>query len=36
MTSLPKQWKNADLRKTEQIIHHSKSIDERYPKMYFY
>ena len=35
MTSLPKQWKNADLRETKQIIHHSKGIDESCPKMYF-
>ena len=39
MTSLPKtmdkQWGNADLRETKQIIYHSKSIDESYPKMYF-
>ena len=35
MTSLPKQWKNADLCETKQIIHHSKGIDESYPKMYF-
>ena len=35
MTSLPKQWKNADLRETKQIIYHSKGIDESYPKMYF-
>ena len=35
MTSLPKQWKNADLRETKQIIYHSKDIDESYPKMYF-
>ena len=31
MTSLPKQWKNADLRETKQIIYHSKS-DESYPE----
>ena len=24
-----------DLRKTKQIIYHSKGIDESYPKMYF-
>ena len=36
MTSLPKQWKNADLRETKQLIYHSKGIDESYPKMYFY
>ena len=35
MTSNQKQWKNADLRKTKQIIYHSKGIDESYPKMYF-
>ena len=35
MTSLLKQWKNADLRETKQIIYHSKGIDESYPKMYF-
>ena len=35
MTSLPKQWQNSDLRETKQIIHHSKGIDESYPKMYF-
>ena len=35
MTSLPKQWKNADLRETKQIIYHSKVIDESYPTMYF-
>ena len=34
MTSLPKQWKNADLHETTQIIYHSKGIDESYPKMY--
>ena len=34
MTSLLKQWKNADLRETKQIIYHSKGIDESYPKMY--
>ena len=27
--------KNADLRETKQVIHHSKGIDESYPKMYF-
>ena len=26
---------NADLREAKQIIYHSKSIDESYPKMYF-
>ena len=35
MTSLPKQWKNADLRETKQIIYNSKGIDESYPKTYF-
>ena len=35
MTSLPKQWKNVNLRETKQIIYHSKGIDESYPKMYF-
>ena len=39
MTSLPKtmekQFGNADLCETKQIIHHSKGIDESYPKMYF-
>ena len=39
MTSLPKtmgkQWGNADLCETKQIIYHSKGIDESYPKMYF-
>ena len=39
MTSLPKtmekQWGNADLCETKQIIHHLKGIDESYPKMYF-
>ena len=34
MTSLLKQWKNANLCKTKQIIYHSKGIDESYPKMY--
>ena len=29
------QWGNADLRKTKQIINHSKGIDESYPNMYF-
>ena len=32
MMSLPKQWKNADLRDTSQIISHSKGLDESYPK----
>ena len=35
MTSLPKTMGKADLRETKQIIHHSKGIDESYPKMYF-
>ena len=35
MTSLPKQWENADLRETKQIIHHSKGTDESCSKMYF-
>ena len=35
MTSLPKQWKNAVIHETKQIIYHSKGIDESYPKMYF-
>ena len=38
ITSLPKtmeKWRNADLPETEQIIYHSKGIDESYPKMYF-
>ena len=30
-----KQWGNADLRETKQIIYHSKGIDESYRKMYF-
>ena len=29
-----KQWGNADLRETKQLIYHSKGIDESYPKMY--
>ena len=33
MMSLPKQWKNADVREISQIIHHSKGLDESYPKM---
>ena len=40
MTSLPKtmgqQWGNADLSETKQIIHHSKGVDESYPKRTFY
>ena len=35
MTSLSKQWKNADLCETKQIIYVLKGIDESYPKMYF-
>ena len=39
MTSLPKtmekQWGNAYLPETKQIINHSKGIDESYPKTYF-
>ena len=35
VTKLPKQWQNSDLRETEQIIYHSKGIDESYLKMYF-
>ena len=27
---------NSDLRKTKQIIYHSKGIDENYPKMHFF
>ena len=34
MTSLPKQWQNLDRRESKRIIHHSKGIDESYPKMY--
>ena len=34
MTSLPKQWQNADLLEIKQTIYHSKGIDESYPKMY--
>ena len=33
MTSLPKQWKNADLRETKHIIYYSKAIDESYQKI---
>ena len=33
MMSLPKQWKNADVRETSQITDHSKGLDECYPKM---
>ena len=32
---ITKTMENADLRETKQIIHHSKGIDESYPKMYF-
>ena len=32
MTSLPKTMENADLRKTKQIIYHSKGVDENFPK----
>ena len=32
--SLPKQLKNADIRETSQIMHHSKGLDESYPKLY--
>ena len=35
MTSLTKTMENADLRETNQIVYHSKGIDESYPKMYF-
>ena len=34
MMSLPKQWKNADVREISQIIYHSKGLDESYPKMH--
>ena len=34
MCHYQKQWKNANFRETSQIIHHSKGLDERYPKMY--
>ena len=30
-----KQWENADLLETKQIIYHSNGTDESYPKMYF-
>ena len=30
-----KQWGDADLSETKQIIYHSKGIDDSYPKMYF-
>ena len=33
MTSLLKQLENSDLRKTRQIIYHSKGNDESFPKM---
>ena len=32
---MEKQWGNANLHETKQIIYHSKGIDESYPKMYF-
>ena len=35
MTSLLKQWENSDLRKTRQIIYHSKGNDENLSKMQF-
>ena len=28
-----KQWRNADIRKTSQIIYHLKGLDESYSKM---
>ena len=31
--SLPKQWKNADVREISQIIYHWKGLDESYPKV---
>ena len=31
--SLPKNWKNVDVREISQIIHHSKGLYESYPKM---
>ena len=31
--SLPKQWRNADVREISQIIYHSKVLGESYPKM---
>ena len=34
MMSLQKQWENAGVQKTSQIIYHSKGHDESYPKMY--
>ena len=33
MMSLPKQWKNADVQETSQIINHWKGLDDSYPKM---
>ena len=33
MKSLPKTMENADIREASQIIHHSKGLDESYPKM---
>ena len=32
--SLPKTMKNVDVRETNQIIYHSKGLNESYPKMY--
>ena len=29
MMSLPKKWKNADVRETNQIIYHSKGLDQK-------
>ena len=31
--SLPKKWKNEDVRETSQVIYHSKGLDESYSKM---
>ena len=33
--TMEKQWGNADLRETKQIIYQSKGINESYPKIYF-
>ena len=33
MMSLPKQWKNGNIREITQIIYHSKGLDESYQKM---
>ena len=33
MTLLLKQWENSDLHETRQNVHHSKGIDESFPKM---